>query len=717
MASRNVKQHDVRDCGAACLASIGNHYGYTIPIARIRQFAATDLQGTNVLGMVRAATHMGFTAKGVKGTEEALHSIPLPAIAHTLVNKSWQHYVVLYKVSKNYLHVMDPAVGTLKKIPLSDFKDMWTGVLILVAPSKNFEPFDGKMHATQRFWNLIQPHKSIVWQAFFGAVLVTLLGLCMSVYIQKITDYVLVDGNRNLLSLLSIGMLLVVCVQSYIGWQKSNFILKTGQIIDSKLILGYYNHLMRLPQAFFDTMRIGEITSRISDAVKIRAFINEVAMDILMNGMIVLFTFSLMFMYNWTLALFMGAIIPCYLAIYFIVNHTNKQVERNLMEDAAQLETQLVETITHARAIKEFGLADYAQLRTENRFIKLLFTAYRSGSNAIFSVHASQLIASLFTVILLWAGSRFVIEQAMTPGELFSFYALIAYITNPISSLLGANKSVQSALIAADRLFEIMDLAREPTENRLELMLEDIGDIHFEKVGFSYGTRKIIFSEFDAIFRKHTITAIVGDSGEGKTTIFALLQNLYSISAGKIRIGPYDLTTIHPTSLRKIVSIVSQDVHLFAGNIIDNITLGDYEPDMKRVIELCDQLGMTSFIQQFPMGFNTYIGENGAMLSGGQKQRISMARALYRNPEILLLDEATSSLDATAQQRVLDAVQRFKSASKTVIMIAHRLSTIVQADMILVLQQGKIVEQGNHADLLAKRGHYFQQWEKQFLYH
>jgi ATP-binding cassette subfamily B protein len=287
-SSIKIKQHDIKDCGATCLASIGNHYGVGIPIARIRQFAHTDNRGTNVLGIIQGAEKMGFTAKGVKGGIDAIGKIPLPAIAHVVVQEQLHHYIVIYKVEKNIITAMDPAFGKLENYTFEEFQKIWTGVLILFAKNDDFKTYNERISPLNRFWDLVQPHKTILIQALIGAIVFTILGLAMSIYIQKITDYVLVDGNRKLLNLMSIVMIFIVLLQAYIGSKKSIFVIKTGQLIDAKLILGYYKHLMRLPQRFFDTMQIGEITSRINDAVKIRSFINDVAIDLFVNIFIVL---------------------------------------------------------------------------------------------------------------------------------------------------------------------------------------------------------------------------------------------------------------------------------------------------------------------------------------------------------------------------------------------------------------------------------------------
>jgi len=708
-----VKQRDITDCGAACLASIGAWYKLGLPVSRIRQIAGTDQKGTNAWGLVKAAEKMGFTAKGVKGDIEALPTAPLPAIAHVIVKKILQHYVVLYHVKAGMAEYMDPGDGLMHKVTMEEFAEMWTGVLILHAPGNEFIPRNEKISNLQRFFYLLKPHRSILVQSLVGAVLYTVLGLSTSIYIQKITDYVLVDRNMKLLNLLSVGMVVILLVQLFIGTAKSIFIMKTGQKIDLRLILGYYKHLLTLPQRFFDTMRVGEIISRINDAVKIRAFINDTAISLLVNVFIVFFSFSLMFLYSWKLALIILTIVPFYGIVYYITNRVNKKRERKLMEHSAELESQLVESLNSVRTIKEFGLESYSNMKTEMRFVELLRTVYKSGQNAIFSGLSTEFLSRIYTIILLWVGCYFVVDNTITPGELLSFYAILGYFTSPAASLIGMNKSIQNALIAADRLFEIMDLEREEEENKMDLSPEKAGEIIFNDITFSYGTRTDVFENFSFTIGKGQITAVIGESGSGKTTLVALVQKLYPLNGGSISIGGYNIAHITSESLRNIVGVVPQRLDLFGGNIVDNIAVGEFKPDIERIIEICRMLGMLGFIEKLPGGLNTYIGENGATLSGGQKQRIAIARALYRNPEILVFDEATSSLDSESEYFVQEAINQMKAAGKTVVVIAHRLSTVVHADKIAVLENGKLLEEGSHSQLWVTKGRYYQMWQKQ----
>jgi ATP-binding cassette, subfamily C, bacteriocin exporter len=709
-----IRQRDFTDCGAAALASIAAYYQLRLPVSRIRQLASTDKQGTNVLGLIEAATKMGFEAKGVRGELDSLLKIPTPAIAHVVVKEILQHYVVIYKATSKYIQVMDPCDGCLHKYSHDGFKRQWTGVLVILLPGDNLLRGNATVSVSSRFWSLISPHKSIMIQALFGALVYTMLGLTTSIYVQKIVDYVLIDSNKNLLNLMSTVMVGLLALQTFIGITKSIITLRSGQAIDRQLILGYYKHLLKLPKQFFDTMRVGEIISRINDAVKIRAFVNDVSIGLAVNVFVLVFSFALMFTYYWKLALVILLIIPFYAAIYFITNRLNKKIERRLMENAAELEAQLVESLNSVSTIKCFGLESYTNLKTETRFVSLLKLVYRSGLNGILSSGFADFFSRLFTILLLWVGAGYALNMEITPGELFSFYALLGYFTGPASSLIGMNKIVQNALIAADRLFEIMDLEREKNENRIELTPDILGDIKFKNVQFRYGSRVTVFRNLCLSIPKGKVCAVVGESGSGKSTLISLLQNIYPLNGGTIMIGDYDLKYVDNTSLRKLVSIVPQKIDLFAGNVIENIAAGEYEPDMKAIVEICSDLGIIDFIEKLPNGFDTYLGENGATLSGGQKQRLAIARALYRRPEILILDEATSSLDSCSEQYVQRMIKILRAKGKTVIIIAHRLSTVFKSDRIIVLSDGVVVEEGVHSDLMMNKKSYYSLWKEQF---
>ena len=710
-----IKQHDITDCGAACLASVCAHYGLQFPVARIRQYAFTDQKGTNVLGLIEAANRLGLSAKGVRARFEALNMVPKPIIAHVIVHEHLQHFVVIYKVGKGTVTYMDPGDGRMHKVTDYEFDKMWTGILVLMKPEGTFKKGNMKTGMARKFLSLLAPHKSVMTQAVFGALVYSILGLSTSIYVGKITDYVLVDENVNLLNLMGVVMIVILLLRTFIGAMKSILALKTGQRIDAALILGYYKHLLTLPQQFFDTMRVGEIISRVNDAVKIRNFINNVSLDLVVNLMILLFSVGLMFVYSWKLALITLASAPLFLLIFWGFNRLNKKYQRGIMESSADLESQLVESINSISTIKRFGIEDFANLKTETRFVHLLKNTFRSTYGAIMAQGGIQFVSTAITIAVLWVGSTLVIDKELTPGALMVFYSLIGYVISPIGSLISSNQTIQDALIAADRLFQIMDLEREQDDSQKIVLEPDmIGDIAFENVSFRYGSRKEVFDGLNLTIEKGKTTAVIGESGSGKTTLVSLLQHIYPIQAGRIRIGDYDIAQIDNKSLRRRVGTVPQQIELFAGTIVENIAAGDFRPDMRRIADLVEQLGLKDFIDRLPNGYMTYIGEHGASLSGGERQRIAIARALYKEPEILIFDEATSSLDSTSEKYVKQTLDALARRGKTIIVIAHRLSTVKDADTIVVIDQGKVVETGTHKELSNSGGVYSRLWNEQF---
>ena len=713
MSNKKIKQHDISDCGVACLVSVAAHYRLFIPISKVRQFTGTDKQGTNVLGLMEGAKRIGFDVKGVQCEISSLSNIPKPAIAHLHLKNGLQHFVVIYKVNKKSIKIMDPGSGAYITMSLEKFKEQWTGVLVILVPNDSFVSKNEKSSLLSRFWYLLKPHKFILIQALTGSLFYTLLGFSTSIYIQKISDHILVNENYSLLNSMSIVMIFLLVIQILLSVFKDVFLIRSGQEIDSRLILGYYKHLLKLPQQFFDTMQVGELISRVNDAVKIRLFINNTSLTLMVNFFIVVFSFILMFTYYWKLGLIMFCIIPLYLIIYFITDLFNKKTERSIMESSAELESQLIESITAVSAIKQFNLYEFMQIKTEKKFIKLLQISYKSSLNQVFSQTSTQTISNLFTILLLWIGSYYVIAKELTQGELFSFYAILGYFTGPISGLILSNKIIQNALIAADRLFEILDLEIEPPQEVNTISKSTNNTICFKDVSFSYGNRPPVFTELNLKFIQGEITAIVGESGSGKSSLIHLLQGMYKISNGQIFLGNQDIKYFDKNSLRKLVGIVPQDIHLFEGSVLQNIALGETKANMERVIKVCNMLKIMSFIEKLPQGFNTNIGENGASLSGGEKQRLTIARALYRDPDILVLDEASSSLDSTSEEVLKSVIQELVHNGKTIILITHRVINLSYANRILVLQNGKLIEEGTHHKLLAKKGAFRDLWDKQ----
>ena len=509
------------------------------------------------------------------------------------------------------------------------------------------------------------------------------------------------------MDLLGLIMVVIAMLQLFTGYFKSLIALRTGQQIDAQLILGYFRHLMNLPQQFFDSMRIGEIISRVNDAVKIRSFINDTALDLMVHALTMIFSVTAMFLYYWKLAIVMILMIPLYLILYRIGNRINARCQRKIMEAGAALESQLVETVTGIGSIRRFGVESFFQRQIEEKFIPLMRTVYKSGKARIGIGNASELNTRLLIIIILWIGAYFVMDRQLSPGALLSFYALAGYFTMPVQALIGANKTMQDALISADRLFEIIDLETEKYNSGTgESIGIREGNLEFRNVHFRYGLKAKVFDGLNLVIKRNSMTAIVGESGSGKSTLFSLLQRIYPLNEGSIFIGGTDIQYANLCSLRRIIAPVPQQTDLFTGTIISNIAFGGEEPDMNRILQICSRLGLHEFIEQLPGQYHAIVGEQGVNFSGGQRQRIAIARALYRDPEILILDEAMSALDPDSERKVQETLQWFYNRRKTIILIAHRMAAIKNCHQVLMLKGGRLIAEGSHERLMEESEEY-----------
>lgn len=699
-----VKQHDVTDCGAACLASIARLHRRGVPLARIRQHARTDRGGTSLLGLSRAAEGLGYSAKGVRTAKEALARAPLPAIAHLQLGDGAQHYVVVERADEQRVWIMDPAHGEHRVERRADFDARWTGVLLLLTPGERRAALRPGTGRARRLWGLVRPHRTALTQALAGALAYTVLGLAMSVYVQQLVDSVLAEGRAGPLHVLTLAMIGVAVAQAVIGAARASLMVHVGQHIDAALILGYYDHLLALPQRFFDSMRVGELTSRITDAVKIRSFVGDVAVDAVANVLIVSAATTMMFVYDWRLAACTLATLPLYAGLYAIGSRINRAQQRAAMERAAALEAQLVESIGCMGTIKRFSLERHAALTTETRFVRLFRVLGQAAHTGIWLGSAGQLVGRLSTIALLWIGTTRALAQQLSAGQLMSCYALLGFLTGPILSLVGFSRAVQEARVAGERLFEIMELDAEPRGAPVPLTRADVGDVVFDKVHFRYGARSAALDDVSIRCARGEVTAIVGESGSGKSTIAALLQRIHPVDGGRIRIGRHDIAHVELASLRALVGVVPQTIDLFAGTILENLALNDPSPDVGRIVSLCEEVGMRDTIERMPLGWLTAVGERGVALSGGERQRLAIVRALYRDPAILVLDEATSALDTSNEQLVLDLIRRVADGGTTVIVIAHRLTTLRVADRTVTLARGRVVEAEREACVALAQG-------------
>ncbi|MBN1696545.1 MAG: peptidase domain-containing ABC transporter [Spirochaetales bacterium] len=708
-----VKQHDITDCGAACLATITKQYGRKRSIAAIREISGTGRMGTTAYGLIEAARHIGFNAKGVRGTIDQLmtEKIPLPAIAH-VKKGNFLHFVVIHRIKKKTLLVADPAEG-LVVYSKEDFDRLWTGVLILLIPDDSFRPADESRGIAGRFISLLVPHKKMIIEIFLASLLFTVLGILGAFYFKFLIDDILVIGLENTFHIISLGMVILTLFRVVLNGFRKHILLYLSQKIDISLIFSFYRHVLRLSLPFFDARKVGEILSRLNDASRIRATISSATLSVLIDTLMILVGGTVLFLQNRALFFVSLLFIPFSMLIVWVFLKPFRKVNRTQMREAADTEAYLVESLSGIATIKSLNAEEEAGFETERRFIRYLKAAFKGTWLSNLQYSLQEILMLTGSIVILWVGGIEVMRGVMSLGQLITYNALLAYFLTPVGNLINLQPALQEAGVAAERLTEILDIPPEESGEKSLIRCESFnGEVAISNLTFRYPAGEPVLTGISFSVKKGEKIAIVGESGSGKTTIAKLLLKYYLPEKGEITIDSYNIKDIHTENVREHIGYVPQDVFLFSGTIRENIEFGRKNERFELIVKAAQAARADEFIDRFPLRYDTLVGERGATLSGGQRQRIALARVILKNPDILILDEATSSLDSMTEKAIHDSITTlFKG--KTMIIIAHRLSTISKSDRILLLDKGDIVESGNHMNLLRKRGKYYAMWKGQ----
>lgn len=710
-----IKQHELKDCGCACLATICRQYGLKYPISKIREVAGTDKKGTSALGLIQASEKLGFVAKGVKinKVEDIFGAIPLPAIAHVIIDQKLMHYVVIHKISKEEIIIADPAKGIVK-YKLEDFFKIWTGILIIMTPTTKFQKGNETKGVFSRFFELIKPQKPLLVNIFLSSILITIFGILGAFYFKLLVDDLVPSGLMKSLHIFSIGFIVLVIFKVIMEAFRTQLLIHLGQKLDIPLMLGYYEHVINLPMNFFGTREVGEIISRFNDASKIREAISGVTLTMMIDVFMVIIGGVILYMQS--SLLFGVTIIPLiiYGIIVFAFKKKLENINRETMESNAKVTSYLVESINGISTIKAFNAEREVNSETEKRFIKFIKNIFNNGYINNLQMTLKRLVKGIFSIAILWLGTVQVIKGSISFGELLSFNTLLVYFLDPIENIINLQPTVQTAIVAAERLSEILDLSLEKAEDEHKKIIPDTlkGEIEFKNLDFRYGSRSLVLKNINLKIKNGETIALVGESGSGKTTLVKLLMNFYQCEKGELLINKFNIKDINIEALRDKIAYISQETFLFNGTIIENLSLGNPYLTYEEVIEACKKAQIHDFINSLPLRYNTLVEENGANFSGGQKQRLSIARAILKKPEVLIMDEATSNLDSITERAIENTIHEF-SKGMTSIIIAHRLSTIMRCDNIYILENGEIIESGNHKELIKRKGKYYSLWKDQ----
>lgn len=712
------KQPDSKDCGPTCLRIIAKYYGKIIELQQIRTLSETTREGSSLLGLSDAAEALGFRSLGMKISFETLHKeSPLPCIVHW--NK--QHFVVVYKVDKNKIYVSDPSHGLIS-YSKEDFIKFWIGknahekteegIVLLLDPTPEFHENEWETKSSKGSFGYLTKYlfryKGLVVQLIIGLLAASLFSLIFPFLTQSIVDIGIQTQDLNFIYLMLLAQLMLFAGQTSIEVLRSWIMLHLSTRIQISLISDFFIKLMKLPISYFDSRMTGDIMQRIGDNHRIEQLLTGSSLNVMFSFVnLIVFSFVLAF-YN--IQLFMVFLIGggLYLGWILFFLKKRKELDYKRFSQVATEQSKVMELINGMQEIKMHNAEKQKRWGWEFVQIRLFKVSMQALTLEQWQSVGSNFINHLKDLLITFFAATLVVKGELTLGMMLSVQYIIGQLNSPLMQMVDFIRSLQDAKISLERLGEIHD--KENEEDVLNPKIQDLdhSDIQLKNLSFRYtGNPDLVLKQLDLLIPKQKTTAIVGTSGSGKTTLLKLIMKFYEPNEGEISLGNLKLNTISPSAWRLNCGVVMQDGFIFNDTIANNIAVGDDYVDKKRLLHAVETANIKEFIESLPLSYNTQIGNEGTGISGGQKQRLLIARAVYKNPNYLFFDEATSSLDANNEKVIMENLNQFL-VGKTAVIIAHRLSTVKNADQIVVLEKGKIVEIGTHKELVLAQKNYYE---------
>ncbi len=698
-------QQSVSDCGAACLIMVGQYWGKNFSLNRLRDLANVNRNGSTLRGLASAAETIGFVTRPVKATLDRFADQKLPAIAHWDNN----HYIVVYEINKKQVIVGDPAMGQ-RVLTHREFQAGWTGYALLLEPTTWLEEGKQSSFPIWRFLELLKPHSVVLLEVLIASIVIQIFGLVTPLLTQLLLDRVVVQRSSLTLMAVGMGLLIFGLFKVAISGLRQYLLDHVSQKVNVSLIVGFVRHSFKLPLSFFESRYVGDIVARLQENQKIQNFLTGEALSIFLDFLTIFVYVGLMFWYSWKMALLALVIVPPFFILALVATPFLQKISRDIFTASAKEQSYVIEAFSGIATVKSMAVEHRVRWRWEeylNKAVKKGFSGQVIGNKVQVISSTIQVTA---TTAVLWFGAWQVIQDELTIGQLIAFNMLLGNVISPFQRLAVLWNQIQEVIISVERINDVLEA--EPEEdwqtNPRQFLPTIEGHLRFQEVSFRYhhDDKANVLENLSFEVQPGQTVAIVGRSGSGKTTIAKLILALYSPTQGKVLVDGHDLANASPSSWRRQVGVVDQANFLFGGTIRENISVKHPEATLEEIREAAEQAGADEFIQKLPLKYETLVGERGGSLSGGQCQRLAIARALLGNPRLLILDEATSSLDAESE-RIIQNNLKTIIKHRTTIIIAHRLSTIRQADIILVLDKGILVEKGTHKELMAKQGHYF----------
>lgn len=710
------KQPDSKDCGPTCLRIIAKHYGKLISLQEIRELSETTRVGSNLLKLSEAAEAIGFKSLGVKIDYNKLKEAPLPLIVHW--NK--RHFVVVYKIYKDEIFISDPAYGLIS-YSKEEFISRWIGnnatektkegiaLLLEVTPKfKSLKWEDTDKKSLKFLFKYIFKYKKLLIQLCVGLLVGSILQLIFPFLTQSIVDIGIQNQDINFIYVILIAQIMLFVGRTSVDIFRSWILLHLSTRINISLVSDFFIKLMNLPISYFDTRMTGDILQRINDHNRIERLLTGSTLSTLFS-LVNLFVFGAVLIY-YSPSIFMifmvGSILYVLWILYFLKKR--KELDYKRFSQLSQEQSTVIELINGMQEIKMNNAEKQKRWKWEFAQARLFKVSVESLALEQTQGVGSSVINELKNIIITFTSAVLVIEGNITLGMMLSIQYIIGQLNGPIYQLVGFIRSYQDAKISMERLAEIHDKDDEETKEKQFITKVDLNeDIEIKNISFRYiGSEEFVLHNLNLSVPSNKITAIVGASGSGKTTLMKLLLKFYEPQKGYINHGEHNLNSISHKVWRDNCGVVMQEGYIFNDTIAYNIAVGEDTINQSRLIEACKIANIYDFIQNLPLGFNTKIGNEGVGISTGQKQRMFIARAVYKNPGILFFDEATSALDAKNERIIMENLNTFFE-NRTVVIIAHRLSTVKNADQIVVIDEGNIVEIGTHEQLLYNKGSYY----------
>ena len=703
-----IPQIDARDCGVAALASIAKFYGSDYSLAHLRELAKTNKEGTTALGIVKAAKEMSFETRAIQADMSLfeMEDIPYPFIVHVNKEGKLQHYYVVYKNIKDHLIIGDPdPTVKVTKMTKERFASEWTGVAIFLAPAPSYKPHKDKKNGLMSFLPLIFRQRSLIFYIVLASLLVTLINIGGSYYLQGILDEYIPNQMKSTLGIISIGLIITYILQQIMSFSRDYLLTVLSQRLSIDVILSYIRHIFELPMSFFATRRTGEVISRFTDANSIIDALASTILSLFLDVSILIIVGSVLLVQNTNLFLLSLISVPIYIIIIFAFMKPFEKMNNDVMQSNSMVSSAIIEDINGIETIKSLTSEETRYQKIDSEFVDYLDKSFKLSKYSILQSSLKQGAQLILNIVILWFGAQVVMTGKISIGQLITFNTLLSYFTNPLENIINLQTKLQSAKVANNRLNEVY-LVESEFKNTQTLTGSQFlaGDICFEDISYKYGFGRDTLNNINLTIKQGDKVSIVGISGSGKTTLAKMIVNFFEPYKGRITINNNDLKMIDKKVLRQHINYLPQQAYIFSGSILENLTLGANQMiSQEDIIKACEIAEIRQDIEQMPMGYQTELSD-GAGLSGGQKQRIALARALLTKAPVLILDEATSGLDVLTEKKVIENL--IDMSDKTIIFVAHRLSISERTNQVIVLNQGKVIETGSHQELMTKQGFY-----------